>query len=82
MTTTASPPTRGGPTARIDAIARQIAALAALAELPAWSMTDATLDAQVAAAHGLASSAQELLARTAAEADHAGVAARAGATST
>jgi hypothetical protein len=69
MTTTASLPTRGGLTARIDAVA---AALADLAEEPAWSLTDATLDAQVAAAHRLASSAQELVARTAAEAVHAG----------
>jgi hypothetical protein len=79
MTTTATPPTRGGLTARIDAVA---AALADLAEEPVWSLTDATLDAQVAAAATLAASAQELLARAVAEADAAGVAARAGATST
>jgi Domain of unknown function (DUF222) len=77
--TTAAPAATDLVAARIDAVAD---ALAALAELPVLTPDDAKLDARVASAARLAASAQEMLARTVAEADAAGIADRAGCPST
>jgi Domain of unknown function (DUF222)/HNH endonuclease len=73
------------PTATDEVVARleQIAGLyAELADVPVFALTDAKLDARVASAARLAASAQEMLARTVGEADAAGVADRAGCSST
>jgi hypothetical protein len=77
--TTPTADTRDQLAARLRAVAD---AYAEMAELPAWSLTDATLDARMAAALQARAAADEMVARIVAEADAAGVAARAGATST
>jgi hypothetical protein len=80
MTTTATPPAGADElAARLQAVA---SCYAEMAELPAWSLTDATLGARMAAALRAQAAADEMVARVAAEADASGVAARAGATST
>jgi hypothetical protein len=84
MTLTANPSTPPDCGAdEITARLKQVSGIYSdMAELPVWSLTDARLDDRLDAALQAMASAQEMVARIVGEADHAGVAGRAGCSST
>ena len=79
MSTTTASAATDEVVARLERIA---GLYAELADLPVFALTDAKLDKRMAAAAKAANSGQEMVARIASEADAAGVADRAGCSST